>query len=133
MTEDSILTVIDASLLRHFTQLVFGFWTCPPRRKPTLFAPGLLACLLLNLAPAIAVNRWNSFFFEALQNKDLRLILFSIGHMLTPAIASALARVASPQARMRFQLGWRECLTHAFVRRWMEHRRFYQLSVLPLM
>jgi putative ATP-binding cassette transporter len=44
-----------------------------------LFALGLFACLRLNLAPAIAVNRWNKFFFDALQNKDQRLILLSIG------------------------------------------------------
>ena len=63
MTENFIPTVIDAPLLRHFTQLAFGFWTGPTRRKANLFALGLLACLLLNLAPAIAVNRWNKFFF----------------------------------------------------------------------
>jgi putative ATP-binding cassette transporter len=132
MTENFIPTVIDAPLLRHFTQLAFGFWTGPTRRKANLFALGLLACLLLNLAPAIAVNRWNKFFFDALQNKDPRLILSSIGLMLTLAIASALASVALLQARMRFQLGWREWLTQTLVRRWMERRRFYQLSVLRL-
>jgi len=132
MIENLIPTVIDAPLLRHFTKLSFGFWTGPTRSKATLFALVLLACLLLNLAPAIAVNRWNKFFFDALQNKDPRLILISIGLMLTLVIASALTSVALLQARMRFQLGWREWLTQTLVRRWMERRRFYQLSVLRL-
>ena len=124
MIENLIPTVIDAPLLRHFTKLSFGFWTGPTRSKATLFALVLLACLLLNLAPAIAVNRWNKFFFDALQNKDPRLILISIGLMLTLVIASALTSVALLQARMRFQLGWREWLTQTLVRRWMERRRF---------
>jgi putative ATP-binding cassette transporter len=132
MVEAIIPTKGDAQLLRHFAGLSFGFWTGPTRRKATLFALGLLACLLLNLAPAIAVNRWNKFFFDALQNKDQRLILLSIGLMLALAIASALASVALLQARMRFQLRWREWLTQTLVRRWMERRRFYQLSVLRL-
>ena len=122
----------DARLLRHFANLSFGFWTGPTRRKATLFVVGLFACLLLNLAPAIAINRWNKFFFDALQNKDQRLILLSIGLMLALAFASALTSVALLQTRMRFQLRWREWLTQTLVRRWMERRRFYQLSVLRL-
>ena len=132
MAASFIPTAGDAQLLRHFVNLSFGFWTGPTRRKAALFVLGLFACLLLNLAPAIAVNRWNKFFFDALQNKDQRLILFSIGLMLALALASALSSVALLQARMRFQLRWREWLTRTLVRRWMERRRFYQLSVLRL-
>ena len=132
MTNVIVPTAVDARLLRHFANLSFGFWTGPTRRKATLFVVGLFACLLLNLAPAIAVNRWNKFFFDALQNKDQRLILLSIGLMLALAFASALTSVALLQTRMRFQLRWREWLTQTLVRRWMERRRFYQLSVLRL-
>jgi putative ATP-binding cassette transporter len=132
MVEALILTAGEARLLRHFASLSFGFWIGPTRRKATLFVLGLVGCLLLNLAPAIAVNRWNKFFFDALQNKDQRLILLSIGLMLALALTSALTSVALLQARMRFQLRWREWLTQTLVRRWMERRRFYQLSVLRL-
>ncbi len=132
MTNVIVPSAVDARLLRHFANLSFGFWTGPTRRKATLFVVGLFACLLLNLAPAIAVNRWNKFFFDALQNKDQRLIILSIGLMLALAFASALTSVALLQTRMRFQLRWREWLTQTLVRRWMERRRFYQLSVLRL-
>lgn len=129
---EGITTVTAARLLCRFASLSFGFWTGPTRRKAALLALGLFLCLLLNLAPAIAVNRWHKFFFDALQNKDQRLILFSIGLILALAVASASASVALLQARMHFQLRWREWLTQALVRRWMERRRFYQLSVLRL-
>ena len=132
MAEVIAPTEADAQLLRHFASLSFGFWIGPTRRKASLFAIGLFACLLLNLAPAIAVNRWNKFFFDALQNKDQHLILLSIGLMLALAVASAMTNVALLEARMRFQLRWREWLTQTLVRRWMERRHFYQLSVLRL-
>ncbi|WBK02091.1 ABC transporter ATP-binding protein/permease [Methylocystis parvus] len=86
----------------------------------------------MNLIPAIAVNRWNKFFFDALQSKDQHLILLSIGLMLALALLSAMTSVALLQMRMNFQLRWREWLTRTLVRRWMERRRFYQLSVLRL-
>lgn len=57
MTNVIVPSAVDARLLRHFANLSFGFWTGPTRRKAKLFVVGLFACLLLNLAPAIAVNR----------------------------------------------------------------------------
>ncbi|CAJ0849632.1 Vitamin B12 transport ATP-binding protein BacA [freshwater sediment metagenome] len=132
MAEANLSTKADAKLLGHFAKLSLGFWTGPTRRQATLFVLGLFGCLVLNLIPAIAVNRWNKSFFDALQNKDHRLILFSIGLMLALALISASTSVALLQMRMRFQLRWREWLTRTLVRRWMERRRFYQLSVLRL-
>jgi vitamin B12/bleomycin/antimicrobial peptide transport system ATP-binding/permease protein len=52
MAEDIIPPEVHARLLRHFATISFGFWTGPTRRTATLFALGLFACLLLNLAPA---------------------------------------------------------------------------------
>ena len=105
MAEDIIPPEVQARLLRHFASLSFGFWAGPTRHKATLFALGLFAGLLLNLAPAIAVNRWNKFFFDALQNKDERLILLSIGLMLALALASALTSVALLQAAHGLPVG----------------------------
>ena len=129
---EALRPTADAWLLRHFAYLSFGFWTGPTRSKAALFVLGLFGCLVLNLIPAIAVNRWNKFFFDALQNKDQRLILLSIGLMVALALISAMTGVALLQMRMRFQLRWREWLTRKLVSRWMERRRFYQLSVLRL-
>lgn len=132
MTDPTPPDDVQAQLLRRFARLAFAFWSCATRRKATLLTLGLLACLLLNLAAAIAVNRWNKLFFDALQNKDQHLILISIGLVLGLAVVSALASVAQLQVRMRLQLRWREWLTNTLVRRWMEGRRFYQLSILNL-
>ena len=95
-------------------------------------AIALLFALLMNLGSALAVNAWNKFFFDALQYRDQDRILFSIELMLGLAALSAITAALLQQTRMRLQLRWREWLTKTIVRRWMERRRFYQLSILDL-
>ncbi len=112
--------------------LSLGFWLGPTRVKAWGFTLGLFAALLLNLAAAVAVNGWNKFFFDALQYKDEHRILLSIYLVLGLAVVCALTGALLQQVRMRLQLRWREWLTKTLVRRWMERRRFYQLSILDL-
>ena len=117
---------------RGFARVALGFWSGPTRGKAIAFTVGLLACVLLNLGLAIGVNRWNKFFFDALQNKDQSLLLLGVALIAVLAVLSAAAGVLQLQARMRLQLRWREWLTQTLVRRWMEGRRFYQLNILDI-
>ena len=117
---------------RGFARVALGFWSGPTRGKAIAFTAGLLACVLLNLGLAIGVNRWNKFFFDALQNKDQSLLLLGVALIAVLAVLSAAAGVLQLQARMRLQLRWREWLTQTLVRRWMEGRRFYQLNILDI-
>ena len=119
-------------LLRRFALLAFGFWRGPTRIKAWGFTIGLFLALLLNLAVAVAVNGWNKLFFDALQYKNEQRLVFSIFLVLVLAGLSALTVALLQQVRMRLQLRWREWLTKTLVRRWMDRRRFYQLSILDL-
>ena len=123
---------IQQRLLRRFALLAFGFWRGRTRIKAWGFTVGLFLALLLNLAVAVAVNGWNKLFFDALQYKNEQRIVFSIFLVLVLAVLSALTVALLQQVRMRLQLRWREWLTKTLVRRWMERRRFYQLSILDL-
>ena len=123
---------IQQRLLRRFALLAFGFWRGRTRLKAWGFTFGLFLALLLNLAVAVAVNGWNKLFFDALQYKNEQRIVFSIFLVLVLAVLSALTVALLQQVRMRLQLRWREWLTKTLVRRWMERRRFYQLSILDL-
>jgi len=119
-------------LLRRFALLAFGYWRGPTRFKAWGFTVGLFLALLLNLAVAVAVNGWNKLFFDALQYKNEQRLVFSIFLVLVLAALSALTVALLQQVRMRLQLRWREWLTKTLVRRWMDRRRFYQLSILDL-
>ncbi len=123
---------IQQRLLRRFALLAFGFWRGPTRIRAWVFTVGLFLALLLNLAVAVAVNGWNKLFFDALQYKNEPRIILSIFLVIVLAVLSALTVALLQQVRMRLQLRWREWLTKTLVRRWMERRRFYQLSILDL-
>jgi len=123
---------VPTRLLRRFALLSLGFWCGRTAVKAWGFTFGLFAALLLNLGAAVAVNGWSKFFFDALQYKNEHRILLSIYLVLGLALVSALTGALLQQVRMRFQLRWREWMTKTLVRRWMERRRFYQLSILDL-
>jgi putative ATP-binding cassette transporter len=119
-------------LLRHFFRLSTGYWRGATRREATLFALGLLACLLLVVGTSIVVNRWNKLFFDALQARDTGRLITSIFLIAGLVLVSAILNTVLLQVRMRFQLRWRQWLTRTLVTRWMGARRFYQLSILGL-
>ena len=127
---DPKLTQSGGRHLRWFLTMALGFWSGATRRKAMILSAGLLACLVANLIAGIAVNVWNKYFFDALQNRDDHALLVSIGLVAVLSIGSAVASVALLEVRMRLQLRWRKWLAGRLVRRWMGRRRFYQLSIL---
>ena len=66
---------------RRFLRLSLGFWSGKTRARAWLLTSAVLFFLFANLGAALAVNRWNKFFFDALEQKDTRplssvLVLF---------------------------------------------------------
>lgn len=117
-------------LLRPFFDLASGFWIGTTRRTAWLLTGGVLLFVVLNLAAAICINRWNKFFFDALERKDFDAFIVGIAIILGLVIFSAAAAVALIHIRMRLQLRWREWLTAELTRRWLAERRFYQLNLV---
>lgn len=90
----------------------------------------VLTFIVLNLGTALALNRWNKFFFDALEQKDVASVVFGLGLVLVLALASAGASVGLLHARMRLQLRWRQWLVQHLIGRWIADRRFYQLTIV---
>ena len=114
----------------YFFRLASGFWRGPLKRKAWLLSLSFLACLFLAMGLQVAVTRWNKYFFDALQAKDMHVIWLSIGAALALALGTSLVNVALIQSRMRLQLRWRQWMTETLVGRWLGERRFYQLNIL---
>ena len=55
---------------RLFLNRAVGFWTGPDRRNAWLWTAGALALIFANLAVNVGINRWNKWFFDALEAKD---------------------------------------------------------------
>jgi len=130
MTDINAAEVVDQNLIARFTSLALGFWRGDGRGRAWLLSLAFLACLLANTGVAVAVNRWNKYFFDALQNRDTPTLIASIWLVAGLVVLTALIAMALVQARMRLALRWRGWLSRNLLRRWLENRRFYQLSVL---
>jgi hypothetical protein len=78
----------------------------------------------------LAVNRWNKFFFDALEQKDTRTVILGLGYILILAALSAAFSVGLLQSRMRLQVRWRQWLAGTLIARWLADRHFYQLAIV---
>ncbi|HEY8579109.1 MAG TPA: SbmA/BacA-like family transporter, partial [Beijerinckiaceae bacterium] len=114
----------------RFLRRALGFWRGDSRRQAWLLTAGVLTCLFLVVGAALAVNRWNKYFFDALERKDVPTIWFSVGLIFGLAAISAAMQVSLLHMRMRLQIRWRQWLARTLFARWMSERRYYQLSIV---
>lgn len=121
----------EAPTLRPFLRLATGFWRGRSRRKAWLLTVGLLCVLLINLVIAIGFNRWNKYFFDALEQKNLGAVTTALGIVAVLTLISGAFAVILIHAKMRLQTRWREWFTNTMVDRWMTGRRFYQMIIVP--
>jgi vitamin B12/bleomycin/antimicrobial peptide transport system ATP-binding/permease protein len=119
-----------SSRSRRFLRLSLGFWSGTTRAQAWLLTIAILFFLLANLGAALAVNRWNKFFFDALEQKDTKTVVLGLGYILVLAVFSAAFSVGLLQARMRLQVRWRQWLARALIARWLADRHFYQLAIV---
>ena len=117
-------------MLRHFMRLSLGFWRSEAKLAAWVLSLAFIGCLFLKVGVDLAVNWWNKYFFDALQNKETQQLFYSILIVLVLAALSAGIAGLLQYVRMRFQLRWREWLSKTLIQRWMGERRFYQLSIL---
>jgi putative ATP-binding cassette transporter len=117
-------------IARRYFRLSRGFWTGSARRTAWLLTFGVLAFVLGNLVAALGINRWNRFFFDALEQRNVASVMLGIGIAAGLVLGSALASVGLVQMRMRLQLRWRQWLTGHLIGRWLSERRFYQLNIV---
>ena len=93
-----------SSRSRRFLRLSLGFWSGATRAQAWLLTAAILFFLFANLGAALAVNRWNKFFFDALEQKDTQTVILGLGYILVLAMFSAAFSVGLLQSRMRLQV-----------------------------
>jgi vitamin B12/bleomycin/antimicrobial peptide transport system ATP-binding/permease protein len=116
---------------KRFLRLSLGFWSGGSRARAWLLTFAVLFLLFFNLGAALAVNLWNKYFFDALEQKDAKAVLLGIGLVLALAVFSAVGSVGLLHARMRLQVRWRQWFARTLINRWLAERHFYQLTVAP--
>ena len=129
MTEDTVKKPLENEGARYFLSRALGFWTGPERRTAWLWTGAALLLLLANLAVNVGINRWNKWFFDALEAKDgttLRLALITIVALVAAGAAFAVGMV---RCRMTLQVKWRQWVTEVLLKRWLSDQRYYRLAI----
>jgi len=115
---------------RRFLRLAIGFWKGKTRAQAWLLTSAIAFFLCANLAAALAVNQWNKYFFDALEQKNTPAVTFGRSVVVGLALLSAAGSVGLLHARTRLQLRWRQWLAGTLISRWLTDRHFYQLTVV---
>jgi putative ATP-binding cassette transporter len=118
-----------AGSARQYWKLAGGYWSGPTRRQAWLLTVATIALVIANIAVQYGVNRWNRFFFNALEQKQSNIVLSAIGLFAILAVASSAISVAQLIARMKLQVYWRRWLSERLAVRWLGDQRFYRLSI----
>jgi len=118
-----------AGSVRQYWSLSGGYWRGPTRRQAWALTIATIALVVANIAIQYGVNRWNKFFFNAMERKDSDVVLTAIGVFAVLAVASSAVAVAQLIARMRLQVYWRRWLSERLAVRWLGEQRFYRLSI----
>ena len=114
---------------RLFLNRAVGFWTGPDRRNAWLWTAGALALVFANLAVNVGINRWNKWFFDALERKDGTTLWTAVIVIVVLVALGAAFAVAMVWCRMTLQVKWRQWLTGEMLARWLSEQRYYRLAV----
>jgi vitamin B12/bleomycin/antimicrobial peptide transport system ATP-binding/permease protein len=123
-------TVRMAGRSRRFLRLAIGFWAGKTKATAWLLTFFTILFLIANLSTALAINLWNKYFFDAIQEKNTKDVWLGLGLLLVLAALSAAGSVGLLRARMRLQVRWRQWLSRALIARWLGDRHFYQLTIM---
>lgn len=116
--------------LGRYIRLAGRYWREEEKKQAWLLTGGVIGLALLTLASQIAINRWNRFFFDALDARNGHNILIGVGLIAGLALLSTIVAVCLVHFRMRLQVRWRQWLTRRLVGTWLSDRRFYQLTIV---
>ena len=114
----------------EYWALAGGYWrgeTAGRAWRLTLFT---IALVIANIAVQYGVNKWNAFFFNALEKKQSDVVLSAIGLFAVLAVASSAVSVFQLVSRVRLQVYWRQWLTERLAARWLAEQRFYRLTIV---
>ena len=118
----------------------------PPWRAPSAASPagsgrvdtartawaltlGLAAFLLLSLAATVALNRWNRWFFDALERKDAETAALAVLVFAGIIAAMAAVGVGIVLTRETLQVRWRAWIVDRLLGTWLARDRYYHLGV----
>lgn len=105
------------------------FWRDAYAARAWLLTIGLFFALLSVLLVDISINRWHSFLFNALENRDADQAWIAVSLLPLLVMFGAGAGVCVLLMRERLQARWREAFTRYLMSRWMHANAFRTIQV----
>jgi putative ATP-binding cassette transporter len=114
---------------REFWRMAGGFWTGERRKTAIGLTLAIALLILANIGIQYGINRWNKYFFDAIEAKDVATASSAVLLFLALAATAIVAMVTQVYFRLSLMANWRRWLTSSLVGEWLTGRRFYQLNV----
>jgi putative ATP-binding cassette transporter len=116
-------------LVISFARFAGGFWCGAPARMAFWLTASLAAGLVCKLLVDVGMNKWNRWFFDALERRDtagaaLAAFAFPVLIFCVAAVGVWIIR-----ARETLQVRWREWCAARLLERWLGDKRFYRMRV----
>ena len=119
----------EPAVARKFLVFSGGFWRGNTRTIAVGLTLMLALGLVMRLGVDVAVNRWNRWFFDALERRDAHSAGVAVLAFLVLVMATAAVGVLIVVMRERLQVRWREWFTARLLDRWLARHAFYRLGL----
>lgn len=119
----------DRQVAIRFARLTRDFWRGETARCAWFWSLLLAAGVILSVFANVTVNRWNGWFFDALERKDGHSALVAMAVFPVIVLAVAGVGVLILKSRETFQVHWRQWLTAKLADGWVGERRFFRLGL----
>jgi len=116
-------------LLTSFSRFAGGFWRGAPARMAFWLTASLAAGLVCKLLVDVGMNKWNRWFFDALERRDTAGA--AVAAFAFPMLIFCVAAVGVwiIRARETLQVRWREWCAARLLERWLGDQRFYRMRI----
>lgn len=119
---------LDPRVAGAFLRFAGGFWRGPTAARAWMLTVGLGLCLTLSTAVTVGLNRWQRWFFDALERKDADTAALAVLVFLAIIAAMAAIGVGIVLTRESLQVRWRAWIVERLLGLWIGKHRFYQLA-----
>jgi putative ATP-binding cassette transporter len=113
----------------RFARLTGGFWRGAQAGRAWFWSLLLASAIILGVFANVTVNRWNGWFFDALEKRDSESALIAMAVFPVLVLIVAGLGVVILVSRETFQVHWRHWVTAKLADSWVGQRRFFRLSL----
>lgn len=119
----------DRQVALRFARFTGGFWRGGSARRAWFWSLSLASAIIVGVFVNVTINRWNGWFFDALEKKDAESALTAMAVFPVLVLIAAGLGVVILISRETFQVYWREWVTAKLADGWVGERRFFRLSL----